>query len=255
MMKTNEIRSFYFAKLTTATFVSVVEIFRQTLTPEIAQQLGIMPVYVEFLKACEQLDAVFGANPKQLQTEEVKQLIKMSQRMMSLFRKEIRVNIPLGHGELHEAALQLNNAANPLTQGISRANYAEVIADMSLLLLRMEEPEMIAYTEALGLTRRVEDIKRLSKDLDQVFTERAAEMEYKRNLPKMILARKRVKNQLKIICYQVLPTIRMLATDPAQRALIDDLSLRINGIFDTFRHLLHRKGHHQAADDNLPTQE
>jgi hypothetical protein len=221
------------------------------LTPQTAESLGIGKPYDDLTALFEKWSEIFRRNPALLQTEELVARIADLRRQMSLLNSQIRAALASEKSTGGTIAHTVSHIARPYLQNIYGQVYGDLLANGRKLTADLEAPGLAAALEELELTSNVTKIDQLSHQVGDLIAERGGEMEFQKQLGSASNMRRQIEKQLHFVLYSILPALYAMNPNSEIALVIKDVSNEINGIFDTYRHLLPASGSDNSGG-NLP---
>ncbi|MDR3118683.1 MAG: DUF6261 family protein [Mediterranea sp.] len=249
MKKENKIFRFYKLRLSDSIEMAHL-IFNNALPPAKAQALGIGKPYNDAKASFNKLEGIFRRNPALLETEELVEIIAKSRRKMSLLKSMFKEALANAKKEDLKAARVLENVANPYLKTIYDDTQFALAANAIKMTNALREPENLPYLRQLEMESIVDEIAGLVNEANDKIYARGEEKAHRKQIGNATNMRRKLEKQLHFLIYYFIP-VHYAEADGAQAAMFERTIMDINGVLNSFRHLIsgnNRSG--SEPDDN-----
>ena len=241
---------FAFKDLTHSEYFELTHHIFVTLTPSIAETLGIEKAYNEAKSSYDKLADIFRRNPTLLKTEKLKDAIMKTRRRMTLFKNMLREKLVDEAGEQLDNAKVIENLAHPYLKDVHRDTQAALIANAMEMADALRTSANQPLLVQLRLNETLDDLVAPAYEADEILRARGEEKAYRKAMGNASDAREKNEKQLRFLLYISLPAHYAEATG-TQAAMFEHIIIDINGALDTFRHLVSgSRGGNWAGDGN-----
>jgi hypothetical protein len=231
----------------TNSFEMVDLIMKNPLTPADASTLGLGKPYHELRATYNRLVEIFKRNPAVLQTEELVVAIEKLRRKMSVFNTRLREMLADDDGTKLHAAKVVNNVAHPYLKDSGKTQQTALVANAKEMVDALQNTTNLPLITSIDLTVAVTEIKTLAHEADQLILLRGEEKAFQKDLGTASEVRKLLEKQLRFVFYSAIPVHYAEATGELATKF-ENTIIAINGILDTFRHLISSGGSGSGGD-------
>ena len=253
-MNTKKIHPFRFYELKLSSFSDLADaILKITLSPELAQDLGLSVPYGEARTPYNRLMDIALRNPAMQQTERLTNDIAKTRRKMALLRNTFKEMLADAKGQRLQDAKALEFVARPYLKNIHNETRPALATKAKEMGDALRSSANLTKLAALGLKPIVDEIAALGREAGRLILERGEEQAFQREIGTATQVRRLLEKHLRTLLYISIPAHYIEATG-ALATKYEQTIIAINGALDSYRHLTSKGSliHDGIGEDYTP---